>query len=62
MMVKQTNINYNFCITRYFIIKGVSTQEKNTKLMVKSIFGEVTIGLRRNFGINEVKFQDKIQK
>ena len=30
--------------------------------MVKSIFGEVTIGLRRNFGINEVKFQDKIQK
>ena len=30
--------------------------------MAKSIFGEVTIGLRRNFGINEVKFQDKIQK
>ena len=58
-----SNINYIFYILYHEImIRDSNYTSKNTKLMAKLIFGQLTIDLSRYFGINETKFQDKIQK
>ena len=58
-----SNINYIFYIFYHEImIRDSNYTSKNTKLMAKLIFGQLTIDLSRYFGINETKFQDKIQK
>ena len=57
-----SNINYIFYILYHEImIRGSNYTGKNTKLMPKLIFGQVSIDHRRYFGINETKFQDTIQ-